>query len=100
FLPVASSRQAASAALVLPVRHEVARDADGRLTAPGAWRTALQDGGDLAALLEAGRAVQNANSQNSNNPGSAVSWLVDPAVPHAVAQLAAGNPGWRLAPSD
>src|SRR5690606_31798483 len=44
-------------------------------------------GGRLYELLAAGEAAGN----------MPLTWLVDPAVPHAVRRLAAGNPGHSLA---
>ena len=67
--------------LVVPVRRPVAHDPEGRLADLEGWATDLASGGRLANLLELASAARE----------SRVTWLVDPAVLDAVAQLAAGN---------
>lgn len=88
FIPVADdSAKALRSALVLPVRLSVRHEADGRLADLDEWAARLDEGGALDELVRAGTAADT----------SPISWLVDPAVLHAVAQLAQGNPGWDLA---
>lgn len=86
FLPVTGDAKAARTSLVLPLRTPVRHAADGTLAEVDDWVASLSEGGELHDLLAAGRSAAP----------HAVSWLVDPAVIHAVAQLAAGNPGWDL----
>lgn len=88
FIPVTDeSTRPLRSALVLPVRAPVRHEADGTLADVDQWAAQLGEGGALHDLLTAG-AEEDATS---------ISWLVDPAVLHAVAQLAQGNPGWDLA---
>lgn len=87
FLPVTSRASAPlPTAVVLPVRLPVEHTADGRIDRTGDWAQMLAPDGELDALLGVARA--SADRQ--------VTWLLDPAVPHAVARLAAGNPAWTL----
>ncbi len=76
-------------ALVVPVRRAVRYEADGSVAGVAGWARALDSQGPLRSLLDLGRSAE---------PG-AVTWLVDPAVVDAVAQLAAGNPERSLAPT-
>jgi hypothetical protein len=89
FVPqVARTREQVDAALVVPLRATVWHTPDGRVDRIGQWTSSLSDGGRLDALLDV-----------SDASGSApLTWLVDPAVPAAVAQLAVGNPPRSLAP--
>ena len=89
FVPlVARTREQIDAAIVVPVRATVWHTADGRVDRMGQWTRALSDGGRLDSILDV-----------ADVSGSApLTWLVDPAVPAAVAQLAAGNPPRTLAP--
>lgn len=89
FLPVVppSVEGTEHASLVLPIRHPVRHTANGRVRAPGKWAAALSRDGRLAALADFG-------SASGPLP---VTWLVDPAVPDAVARLVAGNPPRSLA---
>jgi hypothetical protein len=68
-------------ALVLPIRKQVLRDPDGRVSEPDAWATALEEGGSLASIVDFGLAA-------GSRP---ITWLIDPAVPHAVTDLRDGN---------
>ena len=77
------------AALVLPMRAGVTRDADGAVSDPEAWATSLRTG-PLRAVVRTARAAQ----------GRPITWLIDPAVPDVVRRLAHGNPARTLtAPS-
>ncbi|WP_193604984.1 DUF6049 family protein [Nocardioides dongkuii] len=90
FLPrMTGSGRQVQTAVVVPVRGAIDYDPDGSLADPEDWTSTLSDGGRLQSLVELGAAA-------GSRP---VSWLVDPAVPDAVARLAAGNPGRSLAPS-
>lgn len=93
YLPPPPSRQAGGVrgtqiatdqvrtALVLPIRNEVTRQPDGRVTDVEAWTATLGPEGRLQSLLDFGRAA-------GNRP---LTWLVDPAVPDTATRLAAGN---------
>lgn len=74
------------AAVVVPLRHSVRHAPDGRLRSPHRWARDLGAGGRLRSLVDLGTAAGDAP----------VTWLVDPAVPDAVARLVAGNPGRSL----
>ncbi|PUA81199.1 hypothetical protein C7S10_09165 [Nocardioides currus] len=75
-------------AIVVPIRQTVWLTPDGRVDKVGRWARSLGVGGRLHSLLSAG-------DSGSEVP---LTWLVDPAVPAAVARLAAGNPARSLAP--
>ncbi|MFC6154865.1 DUF6049 family protein [Nocardioides yefusunii] len=90
FVPVATAKtKALPAALVLPMRMQVSHAADGSIEDVGAWARALAPDGQLSELL--------ALAETLDSP---FSWLVDPAVPRAVQQLATGNRGFDLSPSE
>ncbi|WGL52538.1 DUF6049 family protein [Nocardioides sp. BP30] len=74
-------------AIVVPLRQRVLRQPDGTLAAPENWVRRLSTGGRLDNLLTFG----------TDHP---VSWLVDPAVIDAIAQLADGNPPRSIAATD
>ncbi len=89
FLPVASADPAPlRTSLVLSLRAPVRHESDGSIADEDDWVTSLREGGRLHGLLRAGRLAGDAP----------LTWLVDPAVPHAVSRLAAGNPPWSLDP--
>lgn len=89
FLPVAGADpQPLRTSLVLSLRAPVHHASDGRIADPDEWVELLREGGRLHGLLDAG-------GQAGDRP---ITWLVDPAVPHAVSRLAVGNPGWSLSP--
>lgn len=73
--------------LVVPLRTPVSYDPDGSVSDVARWSEELGPGGSLRDRLDFGAAA---------GPGT-ISWLVDPAVVDAVAQLAAGNPARSLA---
>lgn len=75
-------------AVVVPVRAPIRHLADGRLADQRDWLTTLGSQGPLGGALAIGEA----------SGGFPVTWLVDPAVPDAVQQLAHGNPP-RLVPA-
>jgi hypothetical protein len=89
FLPLVppSTRGAARTALVVPLRRNIGHEPDGSLSDAEAWQRTLSEGGRLREAVEFGSAA---------GPGQ-ISWLVDPALPDAVARLAAGNPRRSLA---
>lgn len=78
------------AAVVVPVRARIFRNADGRLANVTGWVGLLSPNGRLGRLLALGTAPE----------GDRLSWLVDPAVIDAVQQLAAGNPARDIGPTD
>lgn len=97
FLPLLPSGRAAMrrlradperVAVVLPIRHRVIYQPDGRIANVANWTRDLSDTGRLGQLLSFGSASTD------------ISWLVDPAVLDAVRRLAAGNPGRNLGPTD
>ncbi|WP_185995553.1 DUF6049 family protein [Nocardioides campestrisoli] len=89
FLPVVTDRRPRlDAAVILPLRAPIQHTPAGRIARPAAWAKLLGPGGRLRNLLEAGQAA-------GDRP---VTWLLDPAVPHAVMKLAAGNPPASTAP--
>lgn len=91
FLPYASARldTPVDTAVVVPLRGRVARTEDGALDRPAQWERALGVDGDLGGPLAFGAA----------SGAAPVTWLVDPAVPDAVQQLALGNPDREIAPT-
>ncbi|GAA1477421.1 hypothetical protein GCM10009623_18670 [Nocardioides aestuarii] len=74
-------------AIVVPVRHSIRHAPDGRLRSARRWARDLSVGGRLRELVDLGAAAGS----------TPVTWLVDPAVPDAVARLVAGNPSRTLA---
>jgi hypothetical protein len=76
-------------ALVLPLRHEVNLDADGRVTDLDSWATDLSPGGRLDRVLDFGAEAD----------GAPLTWLLDTAVPDTVAEVIAGNRGRTIAPT-
>jgi hypothetical protein len=91
FLPLVPDRtsRTVDTALVLPIRHAVRHDADGRVADAPGWTTTLSPEGQLGALTDLGVAA-------GNRP---LTWLVDPAVIDAVGRLTEGNPERSLAPT-
>lgn len=90
FLPlVPASQTPVDTAIVVPVRHAVRHDADGRVADVERWTRALSDGGQLRSLTDFGVAAG----------ARPVSWLVDPAVVDAAIQLSQGNPARSIAPT-
>jgi uncharacterized protein DUF6049 len=90
FLPlVPASADPVDTALVVPIRHAVRHDADGRVADVERWTQTLSPEGQLRSLTEFGVAA-------GDRP---LSWLVDPAVVAAASQLAAGNPARSIAPT-
>lgn len=86
FMPlVRGSHRTVPLALVMSLRGRVNRTASGALDRPEQWAGRLGPSGRLTRLVEFG--------QESTLP---MSWLVDPAMIDAVAQLARGNPGRNL----
>lgn len=87
FLPLAPSDHAPiDTALVMSVRHSVEYRPDGSLRGVRGWRTDLAPGGALQELVGFARAA-------GTRP---LTWLVDPAVPDAIARLADANPARDL----
>lgn len=75
-------------AIVLPLRSRVAHAEDGTIADTSEWSEALGVDGQLGGPLAFGAAAGL----------SPVTWLLDPAVPDAVRQLADGNPARRTTP--
>jgi hypothetical protein len=87
FIPLLTgTRHRSSLALVVPLRAEVRRDADGRLLDAAGWASALGTDGRLRRI---------ADLLNTSSSGQ-VTLLVDPAVVEAAESLSAGNPGRSL----
>ncbi len=76
------------AALVMPIRHSVTYNRNGRLGGIRRWSRDLAPGGRLDNLLDFAAAA----------PPSAVTWLIDPSVLEAVRRIGAGNPPRDLGP--
>jgi len=76
------------AAVVLPVRHRVWYDGEGRVSGTERWAGRLEEGGSLDGILDM---AESAGAMP-------YSWLVDPAVVDALDRLALGNPPRTLAP--
>jgi hypothetical protein len=91
FLPLVPERttRTVDTALVLPIRHAVRHDADGRVADVPDWTTTLSTDGQLRTLTDFGVAA-------GDRP---LTWLVDPAVTDAVRRLTEGNPERSLAPT-
>lgn len=75
-------------AVVLPLRGRIGHADDGALDDTTGWSEALGVQGQLGGPLAFGRAAGV----------SPVTWLLDPAVPDAVRQLADGNPARTVTP--
>ena len=74
--------QAREASVILPIRSRVWFDEDGAVAGTERWARRLAEGGSLDGVLDM-----------ADSAGSApYSWLVDPAVLHALARLAHGQP--------
>lgn len=83
FIPaVPDGQPLSSVALVVPVRAQVRRDADGRITDLAAWSETLGESGRLRRVLDF---LGTAGTQP-------YSMLLDPAVVEAVESVAADNP--------
>lgn len=91
FVPLvpAKTKRTVDTALVLPIRHAVRNDADGRIADVPDWTTTLSPEGQLGALTDFGVSA-------GDRP---LTWLVDPAVTDAVVRLTEGNPERSLAPT-
>ncbi len=89
FLPLVPARTPGTlrTSVVIPIRRPIRHLPDGRLRNTARWAADLEVDGRLRSLVELGAAA-------GSNP---VTWLVDPAVPDAVAHLVAGNPPRVLA---
>lgn len=87
-VPQAPPDDAVRSALVVPLRADVRYAADGSVRSSRSWTRSLSEGGRLHDLLDVA-------ATTGRTP---LTWLVDPAVPDAVARLAAGNPPRSLAP--
>ena len=90
FIPRVASggAQPREASVILPIRSRVWFDEDGAVAGTDRWAQRLAEGGSLDGVLDM-----------ADSAGSApYSWLVDPAVLHALARLANGNPPRTLTP--
>ena len=90
FIPREPSRDAqpGEAAVILPIRSRVWYDEDGAVAGPERWAKRLAEGGSLDGVLDMADAAGS----------TPYSWLVDPAVLHALARLADGNRPRNLNP--
>lgn len=75
-------------AVVVPLRGRIAHAADGELGRTATWEQELGQDGSLGGPLAFGAAAGD----------TPLTWLLDPALPDAVRQLAQGNPTRRVAP--
>lgn len=83
FIPLmAGQRRSASLSVVLPLRQSVRRGTDGRIVDGAVWADRLGDDGRLGRLLGVAEGAGTAP----------YTWLIDPAVLDAAADIAAGNP--------
>jgi hypothetical protein len=91
FLPYLprSTKDSVDTAVVVPLRGRIAHAADGELGRTNAWEQALSPDGALGSALAFGSA----------SGASPVTWLLDPALPDAVRQLARGNPVRSITPT-
>ncbi|MBC7279583.1 DUF6049 family protein [Nocardioides sp.] len=92
FLPLVKEpnkkAKAEKVSLVMPLRRSVVYDADGSVSYLPGWTRDLRAGGRLYRMLETGAEVPS------------LTWAIDPALIDAVRNLAEGNPGRNLAPTD
>lgn len=86
--PAGKAPDQVGTAVVVPLRAPIHYTPRGRVGHPAGWTRTLSDGGRLHDLLDLAEGTA----------GVPLTWLVDPAVPAAVAHLAAGNPERSLAP--
>ena len=86
YVPAKGRGKPIDTALVVPIRHQVLHEPDGRVADEDAWLDTLDEGGQLSSVLDFGVAAG----------GRALTWLVDPAVPDAVSKLNQGNPARSL----
>ena len=84
-VPSGSGRE--QGAVVVPVRHSIRHAPDGHLRSARRWARDLSVGGRLSEMVDFGSAAG----------ALPVTWLVDPAVPDAVARLVDGNPSRTIA---
>jgi hypothetical protein len=82
-----STRGTQRASIVIPVRRAIRHAPDGRIRSEARWAADLDTGGRLRSLVDLGAAAG----------ATPVTWLLDPAVPDAVARLVAGNQPRTLA---
>jgi len=80
--------QPREAAVILPIRSRVWFDEDGAVAGTERWARRLAEGGSLDGALDMADAAGSAP----------YSWLVDPAVLHALVRLSEGNPPRNLTP--
>jgi hypothetical protein len=85
WLPATVDAAPEDVALVVPIRAGVARGPDGTVIDPEDWGQSLRSG----ALHDATQAGADAGARP-------LTWLLDPAVPDVVRQLARGNPARTL----
>ncbi|MFA6577386.1 MAG: DUF6049 family protein, partial [Nocardioides sp.] len=91
FLPYvpANAQGEIETALVIPLRRHVAFEADGSVAHVDDWERTLSEDGRMRGLVDFGDAADS----------SAVTWLIDPALPDVVRRLSVGNPARSLAPT-
>lgn len=83
FLPVVppAAAQTVDTSIVVPLRAPITYGSDGELNQTSRWQEALAPDGDLGGPLSFGAA----------SGAEPVTWLLDPALPDALRQLALGN---------
>ncbi len=74
--------------VILSIRNRVWFDDDGRISGLDRWARRLEEGGSLDGVLDMAASAD----------GTPYTWLVDPAVLHAINQIALGNPARSIAP--
>lgn len=91
FIPQIASRgaQKVKTSVVVPIRHAIRRDGDGRISDSETWKEEFSSDGRLSRLLDF---VQSSG-------GYPITVALDPAVLDAAGQLAAGNAAYSLEPS-
>jgi hypothetical protein len=89
FIPMRpSGGEPQEASVVLSIRHRVWFDEDGAVAGTERWARRLAEGGSLDGVLDMAESAGT----------TPYSWLVDPAVLHAVARLTGGNQPRSIAP--
>lgn len=89
FLPyLPETEDAVETAVLVPLRQQIDHTTRGAVADTSTWRSSLENGG-LRRSLDFGAAAE----------GRPVTWVLDPAVPDTLQQLAIGNPTRSVAPT-
>jgi hypothetical protein len=90
FLPyLPRPRSAVDTAVVVPLRRAIGHTTRGAVAEPSSWNRSMSAGGQLRRALDFGAAAD----------AGKVTWLLDPALPDTVQQLADGNPIRSVGPT-